>query len=150
MLVLSQHVEAGAAADLLDGRPAGIGYLLKERVSDLEEFIDACHRVVDGGSVIDPTVAARLLRRRADDRALTSLSGRERDVVALMAEGRSNQAIADELHVGTKTVETYVRGVFQKLDIEESPTGNRRVQAVLRWLQASPTSPDRDDGPATR
>ena len=136
VLVLSQHVEGRAAAKLLDGRPAGIGYLLKERVSDLAEFVDACRMVVAGGSVIDPTVAEQLLRRRQSDEAVTRLSPREREVLELMARGRSNQAIADELLVGSKTVETYVRAIFQKLDLEETPEGNRRVQAVLRWLQA--------------
>jgi DNA-binding NarL/FixJ family response regulator len=137
-LVLSQHVEARSAAALLDDRPAGVGYLLKERVSDVAEFVDACHAVAAGGYVVDPVVADQLLRRRHGDQALARLTGRERDVLALMAQGRSNPAIADELAVGAKTVETYVRAIFQKLDLEETPDGNRRVQAVLRWLQAQP------------
>jgi len=138
VMVLSQHVEGRSAAALLDGRPAGIGYLLKERVSELDEFVDACRQVAAGGSIIDPAVTEQLLRRRGEDRVLESLSGREREVLGLMAQGRSNQAIADELFVGAKTVETHVRAIFQKLGVEESTTGNRRVQAVLRWLQATP------------
>jgi DNA-binding NarL/FixJ family response regulator/class 3 adenylate cyclase len=136
VMVLSQHVEGRSAAALLDGRPAGIGYLLKERVSELDDFVDACREVASGGSVIDQSVTEQLLRRRRDDRVLDSLSTREREVLALMAQGRSNQAIADELVVGAKTVETHVRAIFQKLGVEESPTGNRRVRAVLRWLQS--------------
>jgi serine/threonine-protein kinase len=138
VLVLSQHIEGRSAASLLDGRPAGIGYLLKERVSDLDDFVDACRQVAAGGSVIDASVTDQLLRRRRDDRVLETLSGREREVLALMAQGRSNQAIADQLFLGAKTVESHVRAIFQKLGVEESATGNRRVQAVLRWLQSSP------------
>lgn len=136
VLVLSQHVEARAAGSLLDGRPAGIGYLLKERVSALDEFVAACRDVASGGSVIDPLVAGQLLHRRRHDEALGRLTERERGVLALMAQGRSNAAIAGELHLGGKTVETHVRSIFQKLDLEETPEGNRRVQAVLHWLQA--------------
>jgi DNA-binding NarL/FixJ family response regulator len=136
VIVLSQHVEGRSASTLLDGRPAGIGYLLKERVSELDEFVDACREVAAGGSVIDSSVTEQLLRRRGEDRVMDSLSAREREVLALMARGRSNQAIADELVVGAKTIETHVRSIFQKLGVEESPTGNRRVKAVLRWLQA--------------
>jgi DNA-binding NarL/FixJ family response regulator/class 3 adenylate cyclase len=136
VLVLSQHIEARNAAALLDGRPAGIGYLLKERVSALDEFVAACREVVRGGSVIDPIVAEQLLGRRRHDEAITRLSDRERDVLALMAQGRSNAAIADELHLSGKTVESHVRSIFQKLDLEETVEGNRRVEAVLHWLQA--------------
>ena len=135
VLVLSQHIEGRAAADLLDGRPAGIGYVLKERVSDLADFVATCRAVASGESVIDPDVGAELLRRRQHDRGMERLSIREQEVLALMAEGRSNPAIAAELSLGAKTVETHVRAIFQKLDLEETPDGNRRVQAVLRWLQ---------------
>jgi DNA-binding NarL/FixJ family response regulator/class 3 adenylate cyclase len=137
VLVLSQHVEARAAASILDGRPAGIGYLLKERVSALDEFVAACREVAGGGSVIDATVAEQLLRRRRHDDAMGRLTERERDVLALMAQGRSNVAIAAELSLGAKTVESHVRAIFQKLDLEESTEGNRRVQAVLHWLQST-------------
>jgi DNA-binding NarL/FixJ family response regulator/class 3 adenylate cyclase len=136
VLVLSQYIEADLAAALLDGRPAGIGYLLKERVSDLTEFLDACRTVAAGGSIVDPAVAQRLLRRRQHDEVMTRLTGREQEVLALIAQGKSNQSVADTLVVGAKTVEGHVSQIFQKLDLEETPEGNRRVQAVLRWLQA--------------
>lgn len=139
VLVLSQHVEASAAADLLDGQTAGVGYLLKERVADIDEFLDAARRVVDGGSVIDPLIAEELLRVRAGD-PLGLLSERERDVLRLMAEGRSNQGISDELFVSAKTVESHVRSIFQKLDLPEDVEGNRRVQAVVRWLDRARSS----------
>jgi DNA-binding NarL/FixJ family response regulator len=136
VLVLSQHIETRAAASLLDSRPAGIGYLLKERVADLDEFVAAVRDVAAGGSVIDPLVAEQLLRRRSSDDELTRLTAREREVLAQMAQGKSNAAIAAELGLGAKTVETHVRSIFQKLDLSESPDGHRRVQAVVRWLQA--------------
>lgn len=142
VLVLSQHIEPRAAASILDGRPAGIGYLLKERVSALDEFLAACHTVAAGGSVVDPIVAEQLLQRRRGDVQLARLSGREREVLELMAQGRSNGAIAEELHLGTKTVETHVRAIFQKLDLEETAEGSRRVQAVLRWMQTADGSGD--------
>lgn len=135
VLVLSQHIEGRAAADLLDGRPAGIGYVLKERVSDLADFVTTCRAVAAGASVIDPDVGAELLRRRQHDLGMGRLTVREREVLGLMAEGRSNPAIAAELLLGVKTVETHVRAIFMKLDLDETPDGNRRVQAVLRWLQ---------------
>ena len=135
VLVLSQHVEAGAAATLLEGDPSGVGYVLKERVSELDEFLAAARTVAGGGSVIDPLVAEQLLRRRRHDTAVARLTERERDVLALMAQGRSNAAIRDELAMSAKTVETHVRSIFQKLDLEENPDDNRRVQAVVRWLQ---------------
>jgi DNA-binding NarL/FixJ family response regulator/class 3 adenylate cyclase len=136
VLVLSQHVEARSAASILDGRSAGIGYLLKERVSALDEFIAACRVVAAGGSVIDPIVAEELLGRRRHDDAMGRLTERERDVLSLMAQGRSNVAIAAELSLGARTVESHVRAIFQKLDLEDSSEGNRRVQAVLHWLQS--------------
>jgi DNA-binding NarL/FixJ family response regulator len=136
VLVLSQHIEARAAAGLLDGRPAGIGYLLKERVSELAEFIAATRAVVAGGSVIDPLVAEQMLGQRRHDDALARLTEREGEVLALMAEGRSNAAISEGLRLSPKTVETHVRSIFTKLDLGEDPDGHRRVQAVVRWLQA--------------
>jgi DNA-binding NarL/FixJ family response regulator/class 3 adenylate cyclase len=134
VLVLSQHMEARAAAAILDGRPAGIGYLLKERVSDLDEFLAAARTVATGGSVIDPLVAEQLFRRRRDDDALGRLTPRERDVLRVMAGGKSNAAIADELGMGAKTVESHVKSIFQKLDLDENPDDHRRVLAVVRWL----------------
>lgn len=139
VLVLSQHIEARAATTLLDGRPAGIGYLLKERVSDLAEFVDACSTIANGGSVIDPIVADQLIQRRQHDEKLARLSDREAEVLALMARGLSNGSIAAELFVGIKTIETHIRSIFQKLDIVETPEGNRRVQAVLELLDAAET-----------
>jgi DNA-binding NarL/FixJ family response regulator len=135
VLVLSQYVEARAANALLDGRPAGIGYLLKERVTDLDDFVAACRVVAAGGSVIDPLVTEQLLRRRRHDDVLARLTEREREVLELMAHGRSNAAIAEALFLGARTVETHVRAIFMKLDLEETPEGNRRVQAVLQWLE---------------
>jgi DNA-binding NarL/FixJ family response regulator/class 3 adenylate cyclase len=139
VLVLSQHIEARAAAGLLDARPAGIGYLLKERVSELGEFLDALREVASGGSVIDPLVADQLMQRRRHDDTVARLTARERDVLGLMAQGKSNAAIAHELTLGAKTVETHVRSIFQKLGLAETGDGHRRVQAVVRWLQESPT-----------
>ena len=133
VLVLSQHVVASAAATLLDGERAGIGYLLKERVTEIDEFVEAARRVARGESVIDPLISDELMRVGADD-ALAQLTERERDVLALMAQGFSNQAICDELVVSSKTIESHVRAIFQKLDLPEGAQGNRRVQAVIRWL----------------
>jgi DNA-binding NarL/FixJ family response regulator/class 3 adenylate cyclase len=136
VLVLSQHGEARAAAGLLDGRPGGIGYLLKERVSDLDDFLDAARSVAAGGSVIDPVVAEQLVRRRRGDDALGRLTDREKEVLGLMAEGRANGAIAARLGLSPKTVETHVRSIFDKLDLEDNAEEHRRVLAVVRWLEA--------------
>jgi DNA-binding NarL/FixJ family response regulator len=143
VLLLSQYVEAARAAELLDGGPAGIGYLLKERISDIDEFLDACRTVAAGGSVIDPTIGGRLIDARRSNSQLASLTKRERDALALMAQGRSNQAIATELFVSPKTVETYIRSIFQKLDLTETPDDHRRVRAVLQWLEGSDHAPNR-------
>jgi DNA-binding NarL/FixJ family response regulator/class 3 adenylate cyclase len=139
VLVLSQHIEARGASGLFDGHPGGIGYLLKERVSDLSEFLTAARTVADGGSVIDPVVADQFLRRRRHDTALARLTERERDVLQLMAQGKANAAIAAELFLGAKTIETHVRSIFDKLDLgDNNPDDNRRVLAVIRWLDATP------------
>jgi DNA-binding NarL/FixJ family response regulator len=137
VLVLSQYVEAASAATLLDAGAAGVGYLLKERVSDLDAFVAACHEVAAGGRAIDPAVGNELLRRRRDDDALARLTDREREVLALMASGRSNAAIASALIVSDKTLEAHVRAIFQKLDLPSSPDDHRRVAAVIRFLGAT-------------
>jgi DNA-binding NarL/FixJ family response regulator len=137
VLVLSQHVEAAAAAELFDDNAAGVGYLLKERVGDLDEFVDACRAVVAGGRVVDPIVGEQLLARRgSDDDTLGRLTPRECDVLGLMAQGKSNAAIAAELFMSPKTVESHVRSIFTKLDLSTDADEHRRVAAVIRWLQA--------------
>ena len=134
-LVLSQYVEERYAAELLATGAGGIGYLLKDRVADVAEFVSAVRRVAGGGTVLDPEVVAQLVtRRRRDDRVMT-LTAREQEVLALMAEGRSNQAIADRLAVGAGTVEKHVTSIFGKLGLDESETDHRRVLAVLAYLQ---------------
>jgi DNA-binding NarL/FixJ family response regulator len=133
VLVLSQHVQASAAADLLTGQTSGIGYLLKERVTALDEFLAAARTVAGGGTVIDPLITQELLsRRRTAD--LRALADREKDVLELMAQGMSNSAIAHRLNLSARTVESHVRSIMTKLDLWEDPSGNRRVQAVIRWL----------------
>jgi DNA-binding NarL/FixJ family response regulator len=133
VLVLSQYVEERYAAELLAVRTAGgIGYLLKDRVAEVVEFVDALKRVGQGGSAIDPEVVAQLLTRRADP--LSSLTPREREVLALMAEGRSNQAIASALVVGPAAIEKHVNSIFMKLGLAPTDTDHRRVVAVLTYL----------------
>ena len=133
VLVLSQHVAASAAGDLLDGSVNGMGYLLKERVSDVDALVEAARTVAGGGTVIDPLITEELIRLRSGN-GVAALSDRERDVLDLMAQGLSNQAIGERLYVSPKTVESHVRSIFLKLDLPEEPSGNRRVQAVVRWL----------------
>jgi DNA-binding NarL/FixJ family response regulator len=142
VLVLSQHVEPKAAALLLHHNPTAVGYLLKERVSLLDEFVDACRHVAAGGVVIDPLVTEQLMRRSPTDDAMERLTEREREVLNLMAQGRSNAAIAAEVHVSTKTLESHIRSIFVKLDLPEDPADHRRVAAVVRWLHnRRPTEP---------
>jgi DNA-binding NarL/FixJ family response regulator/class 3 adenylate cyclase len=140
LLILSQHIEATAAADLIESAAGGVGYLLKERVGELEQFVDAVRRVASGESVVDPIVTERLLSRRRRDDPVASLSDREREVLDLMAQGLSNQAIGGRLHLSPKTVETHVRSIFTKLHLHEDADGNRRVQAVIQWLRPEDTS----------
>ncbi|TAK01608.1 MAG: response regulator transcription factor [Chloroflexota bacterium] len=135
ILVLSQYVETRYAVDLIRDDPAGIGYLLKDRVTRLDDLADAVRRVAAGGSVIDPEVVARLLGRPRRHSPLDELTSREREILALMAEGRSNQGIADRLVLELKTVEGHVRQVFSKLDLEPSSEDHRRVLAVLTFLK---------------
>jgi DNA-binding NarL/FixJ family response regulator len=135
VLILSQHVEARAAAELLEHGRAGVGYLLKERVTEVGEFVDACRRIVAGASLIDPLVSGQLIQRRTLDDSIGQLSNREREVLGLMAEGRSNAAICQQLFLSPKTVETHVRSIFIKLGLIDDPDEHRRVRAVVRWLQ---------------
>ena len=133
ILVLSQYVEAVYARELLAGGEGGVGYLLKDRVTSLDEFTDAVRRVHERGTVLDPLVVQGLLSARTDP--LSSLTPRERDVLTLMAEGRSNASIAERLFVGVGAVEKNISAIFAKLGLEESGTEHRRVLAVLAYLQ---------------
>lgn len=137
VLVLSQYVEEGYAQELISGGAAGVGYLLKDRVADVERFVDAVARVGDGGSALDPEVVAQLLGRRRRDDPLEALTPREREVLGHMAEGRSNSAIAGELVVTERAVEKHVTSIFGKLDLPPAQQDHRRVLAVLRYLGAS-------------
>jgi DNA-binding NarL/FixJ family response regulator len=134
VLVLSAHVEPAYALQLLEDGAVRAGYLLKERVSDLGELSDAVRRVAAGGLVIDPSVVAGLVARKRVHNPLDDLTDREREVLAVMAEGRSNQAICERLYLSPKTVEAYVRGVFTKLGLQQGADDNRRVLAVLAFL----------------
>jgi DNA-binding NarL/FixJ family response regulator len=137
VLVLSQHVETHHAIDLLAARSDGVGYLLKDRVSDLNQFCDAVRRVGNGGSAIDPEVVSRLLGRQREHDPLADLTEREREVLALMAEGQSNQGISQRLHLSPKTVETHVHRIFTKLGLFADDSAHRRVLAVLTFLRDS-------------
>jgi len=136
VLVLSQHIETEHAMDLLADGAGGTGYLLKDRVADLEGFRDAVRRVGEGGSAVDPEVIAQLVHRRRADDPLTELTDREREVLELMAEGCSNRAIGARLFLSEKTVEAHVRGIFTKLGLLPAQDENRRVLAVLAFLRA--------------
>lgn len=136
ILVLSQYVETRHAIDLLREDPAGIGYLLKDRVVRVEDIGDAVRRVAAGGSVIDPEVVARLLGRPRQHSPLDELTPREADILALMAEGRSNLGIAQAMAIEAKTVEGHVSVIFGKLGLERETQDNRRVRAVLEFLRA--------------
>jgi serine/threonine-protein kinase len=136
ILLLSQWVHAGRALDLFRSGGAGLGYLLKDRVTEVDDFLDAIRRIARGGSVLDPDVVAALIAAPAETTPLHHLTDRERQVLSLMAEGRSNSAIADSLYLGRKTIETHVNAIFTKLGLEPAPDDNRRVLAVLTWLQA--------------
>lgn len=135
ILVLSQYVETRYAVDLLRDDPSGIGYLLKDRVARLAELADAVRRVAAGGSVIDPEVVARLLGRRRRHSPLDELTSREREILGLMAEGRSNAAIAERLTLELKTIEGHVGAIFSKLGLEPTTADHRRVLAVLAYLR---------------
>ncbi len=134
VLVLSQYIETKYTARLLEGNAAGVGYLLKERVADVAEFADALQRVAAGGTALDPEVVGQLLRASRHAAGLAALTGRERRVLTLMAEGRSNAGIADTLVVSGGTVEKHVASIFGKLGLPPDEGDNRRVLAVLRYL----------------
>ena len=136
VLVLSKYVEEGYAMDLLADSAEGVGYLLKDRVADVERFVDSVRRVADGGSALDPEVVSQMLGRRRAEDPLAELTPREREVLGLMAEGRSNHAIAEELVVTERAVEKHVTGIFSKLDLGPTPEDHRRVLAVLTYLKA--------------
>ena len=135
VLVLSQYVEVGLAMQLLAESADGAGYLLKDRISDVKEFIGAVERVAAGGSAIDPVIVSTLLSRRRSEDPLAELTPREREVLELMAEGRSNQGIADKLVITIRAVEKYVSSIFGKLGLPSSGSDSRRVLAVLLYLR---------------
>jgi DNA-binding NarL/FixJ family response regulator len=136
LLVLSQYVEAEYALRLLEGSERSVGYLLKDRILDAAQLVDAIKRVVTGGVVVDPALVAQLLDRRRRADPLDELTAREREVLALMAEGLTDRGIAQRLYVTPKTVETHTRHIFQKLSLPESALDNKRVHAVLTHLRA--------------
>jgi DNA-binding NarL/FixJ family response regulator len=135
VLVLSQYVEVGLAMQLLSDSAEGVGYLLKDRISDVADFVDAVRRVAAGGSAIDPKIVSTLLRRRRRDDPLDRLTPREREVLELMAAGASNQGIADRLVITVRAAEKYVSSVFDKLGIPATRHDSRRVLAVLLFLR---------------
>jgi DNA-binding NarL/FixJ family response regulator len=135
VMVLSQYFEEHYMVELIGERPEGVGYLLKERVGNVEAFTDAVERVASGGSALDPEVVARMLGRRRDDGPLGRLSPRELDVLAAMAEGKSNRGIAESLVVTQAAVEKHVTGIFQKLELTPGTAEHRRVLAVLTYLR---------------
>jgi DNA-binding NarL/FixJ family response regulator len=140
VLILSQYYEEDYALELIGDRPEGVGYLLKERVGDVDAFVQAVARVAAGGSALDPEVVGRMLGRRRGSGPLDQLSPRERDVLAAMAEGKSNQGIADTLVVTEAAVEKHVTGIFQKLGLGPTTSEHRRVLAVLAYLRDPPRS----------
>jgi DNA-binding NarL/FixJ family response regulator len=136
VLVLSQHADVGLAMRLLADGAEGVGYLLKDRVADVEEFTEAVRRVGRGGSVIDPTIVSQLLGRRRGDDPVDALSPREREVLELMAEGRSNVGIAERMVITERAVQKHITSIFQKLDLPSSGDDHRRVLAVLALLRS--------------
>jgi DNA-binding NarL/FixJ family response regulator len=137
VMVLSQFIDEGYAMELLQGSAEGVGYLLKDRVADVDAFVDGLRRVAARGSVLDPEVVAQLLGRRRGSDPLDRLTPREREVLGLMAEGRSNSSIARELVVTERAIEKHVTSIFAKLKLSAADDGHRRVLAVLRYLDRS-------------
>lgn len=138
VLLLTQYIEPSYAMRLIEDHPERVGYLLKERVFDIAIVVDALRRIVDGETVIDPTIVARLVGRRRRDDPISHLSDREREALELIAEGLSNRAIAARLSVTERTVEAHVTQIFQKLNLPESSDQHRRVLAVLAFLRGAP------------
>jgi DNA-binding NarL/FixJ family response regulator len=136
VLVLSQYVEEGYAVDLLSDGGEGVGYLLKDRVGDVRLFTDAVVRVAQGGSALDPEVVQHMLKRKRSEDPLDELTPREREVLGLMAEGRSNKAVAEQLVVTERAIEKHVTSIFGKLRLAAAPQDHRRVLAVLAYLRA--------------
>ena len=136
VLVLSQYVEEGYALDLVGDSAGGVGYLLKDRVADVDRFVESVTRVAEGGSALDPEVVAQLVGRARRDDPLAELTPREREVMELMAEGRSNNAIATQMTVTERAVEKHVTSIFGKLGLPPAPEDHRRVLAVLAFLRA--------------
>jgi DNA-binding NarL/FixJ family response regulator len=137
VVLLSHHIESAYALRLFEAQPGSCGYLLKERVSDIAVLVDALKRIADGECVVDPTIVQQLMRKPRDPGPLDTLTGRERDVLAAMAEGCSNDAIAHRLYLSPRTVEANIHRALQKLDIPESRDSNRRVLAVLTYLRSA-------------
>ena len=135
IVVLSQYVEERYASDLIAEPGGGLGYLLKDRVADVAEFIDSVERIASGATVLDPEVVQQLLSRRRRDERMLSLTERERTVLAAIAEGRSNQAIATMLHLSEASVEKHITAIFQKLGLEQDESGNRRVLAAIAHIE---------------
>jgi DNA-binding NarL/FixJ family response regulator len=136
VLVLSQHVEATYAMELLAESAEGVGYLLKDRVADLDEFVASVRRVAEGGSALDPSLVTKLVRQRSERDPVERLTPREREVLGLMAEGRSNQAIGEVLFITPRSVEKHISNIFSKLGLPPAPEDHRRVLAVLAFLRA--------------
>lgn len=136
VLVLSQHLDSHYAQKLFADQPGGLGYLLKERVSDIAVLVDALRRVTEDECVLDPTIVAALVRRRRSHGVISSLSGRELETLLLIAEGRSNHGVAERLGLSERTVEATCAAIFRKLDLKSSPDSNRRVLAVLAALRS--------------
>ena len=141
VLVLSQFLDSGYALRLIGEVPERAGYLLKERLSAVGVLVDALSRICEGECVVDPTIVTRLVRRPRQPGPLDDLTTREREVLGLIAQGHSNQAISRQLYLSPRTVEAHVRQIFVKLGLEESPDSHRRVLAVLTYLRADPTRP---------
>jgi DNA-binding NarL/FixJ family response regulator len=135
VLVLSQYLEPSYAMRLLETHPEKVGYLLKDRVFAAAVLVDALNRIAEGETVVDPTIVSRLFRRHRDDDPVEKLTPREHEVLTLVAEGLSNPAIAERLHLASRTVEAHVTQIFQKLGVDTSPTSHRRVLAVLAYLR---------------